>query len=53
MHTRFLPLQIVFVGEYAEQKMNAFEMVNKLGLATGKMLDYREGSDLVSVEKKG
>ncbi|KAK9937234.1 hypothetical protein M0R45_014037 [Rubus argutus] len=32
---------------YAEQQMNAFEMVKELGLAVEIRLDYREGSDLV------
>ncbi|KAF3947037.1 hypothetical protein CMV_026775, partial [Castanea mollissima] len=32
---------------YAEQQINAFEMVKELGLAIEIRLDYREGSDLV------
>ncbi|EXB75128.1 UDP-glucose flavonoid 3-O-glucosyltransferase 6 [Morus notabilis] len=36
---------------YAEQQMNAFEMVKELGLAVEITLDYREGSDLVSAEE--
>lgn len=36
---------------YAEQQMNAFEMVKELGLAVEIRLDYREGSDLVLAEE--
>ena len=36
---------------YAEQQMNAFEMVKELGLAIEIRLDYREGSDLVSAKE--
>ncbi|XP_031268036.1 UDP-glycosyltransferase 43-like [Pistacia vera] len=36
---------------YAEQQMNAFELVKELGLAVEIRLDYREGSDLVSAEE--
>ncbi|XP_030479683.1 UDP-glycosyltransferase 43 [Cannabis sativa] len=36
---------------YAEQQMNAFEMVKELGLAIDIRLDYREGSDLVMAEE--
>ncbi|PON63504.1 UDP-glucuronosyl/UDP-glucosyltransferase [Parasponia andersonii] len=36
---------------YAEQQMNAFEMVKELGLAIEIRLDYREGSDLVLAEE--
>lgn len=36
---------------YAEQQMNAFEMVRELGLAVEIRLDYREGSDLVLGEE--
>lgn len=36
---------------YAEQQMNAFEMVKELGLAIEIRLDYREGSHLVSAEE--
>uniref|UniRef100_A0A2N9GTE7 Glycosyltransferase n=1 Tax=Fagus sylvatica TaxID=28930 RepID=A0A2N9GTE7_FAGSY len=32
---------------YAEQQMNAFEMVKELGLAVEIRLDYKEGSELV------
>ena len=32
---------------YAEQQINAFQMVKELGLAIEIRLDYREGSDLV------
>ncbi|KAM2512067.1 hypothetical protein PS1_036381 [Malus domestica] len=36
---------------YAEQQMNAFEMVKELRLAIEIRLDYREGSDLVMGEE--
>ncbi|CAN6684088.1 unnamed protein product [Malus baccata var. baccata] len=36
---------------YAEQQMNAFEMVKELGLVIEIRLDYREGSDLVMGEE--
>ena len=36
---------------YAEQQMNAFEMVKELGLAVEISLDYKEGSDLVRAEE--
>ncbi|XP_048131713.1 UDP-glycosyltransferase 43-like isoform X1 [Rhodamnia argentea] len=36
---------------YAEQQMNAFQMVAELGLAVEIRLDYREGSTLVSAEE--
>ncbi|KAI5440931.1 UDP-glycosyltransferase 43 [Lathyrus oleraceus] len=36
---------------YAEQQMNAFEMVRELGLAVEIRLDYRVGSDLVRAEE--
>jgi len=36
---------------YAEQQMNAFEMVKELGLAVEISLDYKEGSDLVLAEE--
>ncbi|KAF3450062.1 hypothetical protein FNV43_RR06141 [Rhamnella rubrinervis] len=36
---------------YAEQQMNAFEMVKELGSAVEIRLDYKEGSDLVSTEE--
>lgn len=36
---------------YAEQQMNAFEMVRELGLAVEIRLDYREGSSLVRAEE--
>ncbi|KAF8025436.1 hypothetical protein BT93_F2310 [Corymbia citriodora subsp. variegata] len=36
---------------YAEQQMNAFQMVADLGLAGEIRLDYREGSALVSAEE--
>ncbi|PON53999.1 UDP-glucuronosyl/UDP-glucosyltransferase [Trema orientale] len=36
---------------YAEQQMNALEMVKELGLAIEIRLDYREGSDLVLAEE--
>ncbi|PKI70930.1 hypothetical protein CRG98_008663 [Punica granatum] len=36
---------------YAEQQMNAFEMVRGLRLAVEIRLDYREGSDLVRAEE--
>ncbi|XP_010058058.2 UDP-glycosyltransferase 43 [Eucalyptus grandis] len=36
---------------YAEQQMNAFQMVAELGLAVEVRLDYREGSALVSAEE--
>ncbi|KAM1032427.1 hypothetical protein ACFX2I_036008 [Malus domestica] len=36
---------------YAEQQMNAFEMVKELGLAIEIRLDYREGRDLVMGEE--
>ncbi|GMN60308.1 hypothetical protein TIFTF001_029407 [Ficus carica] len=39
--------------EYAEKKMNAFEMVKEFGFATGKLLDHKEGSDLVSDRRGG
>ena len=36
---------------YAEQQMNAFEMVKELGLAVEIRLDYRVGGDLVLAEE--
>ncbi|XVF68395.1 hypothetical protein PTKIN_Ptkin10aG0202300 [Pterospermum kingtungense] len=36
---------------YAEQQMNAFELVKELELAVEIRVDYREGSDLVSAEE--
>ncbi|KAK1557993.1 hypothetical protein Q3G72_035503 [Acer saccharum] len=36
---------------YAEQQMNAFQLVKELGLAVEIRLDYREGSDLVLAEE--
>ncbi|KAG8474452.1 hypothetical protein CXB51_033794 [Gossypium anomalum] len=36
---------------YAEQQMNAFELVKELGLGVEIRLDYREGSDLVVAEE--
>jgi hypothetical protein len=36
---------------YAEQHMNAFEMVKELGLAVEISLDYKEASDLVLAEE--
>lgn len=36
---------------YAEQQMNAFQLVEELGLAVEIRLDYREGSDLVTAEE--
>lgn len=36
---------------YAEQQMNAFEMVKELGLSVELRLDYREGSELVGAEE--
>ncbi|XP_059656943.1 UDP-glycosyltransferase 43-like [Cornus florida] len=36
---------------YAEQQMNAFEMMKELGLAVEISLDYRAGSDLVLAEE--
>lgn len=36
---------------YAEQQLNAFEMVKELGLAVEIRLDYREGGDLVRAEE--
>ncbi|XP_023519630.1 UDP-glycosyltransferase 43-like [Cucurbita pepo subsp. pepo] len=36
---------------YAEQQMNAFEMVKELELAVELRLDYREGSKLVTAEE--
>ncbi|KAF1892296.1 hypothetical protein Lal_00010760 [Lupinus albus] len=36
---------------YAEQHMNAFEMVKELGLAVEIRLDYRDGEDLVKGEE--
>ncbi|KAK2989643.1 hypothetical protein RJ640_019362 [Escallonia rubra] len=36
---------------YAEQQMNAFELVRELGLAAEIRLDYRQGSDLVLAEE--
>ncbi|XWS40486.1 hypothetical protein CRYUN_Cryun18bG0143900 [Craigia yunnanensis] len=36
---------------YAEQQMNAFQLVKELELAVEIRLDYREGSDLVSPEE--
>ncbi|KAK6240311.1 hypothetical protein SCA6_005700 [Theobroma cacao] len=36
---------------YAEQQMNAFQLVKELELALEIRLDYREGSDLVSPEE--
>ena len=36
---------------FAEQQMNAFEMVEELGLAVKIRLDYREGSSLVLAEE--
>ncbi|XP_010260883.1 PREDICTED: UDP-glycosyltransferase 71K1-like [Nelumbo nucifera] len=36
---------------YAEQHLNAFEMVRDLGLALEIRLDYRNGDDLVSAEE--
>ncbi|MED6179382.1 UDP-glycosyltransferase 43 [Stylosanthes scabra] len=36
---------------YAEQQMNAFEMVRELGLAVEIRLDYRTGGDLVWAEE--
>ncbi|KAJ8758735.1 hypothetical protein K2173_000456 [Erythroxylum novogranatense] len=36
---------------YAEQQMNAFQLVKELGLAVELRLDYREGSDLVVAEE--
>ncbi|XP_030467462.1 UDP-glycosyltransferase 43-like [Syzygium oleosum] len=36
---------------YAEQQMNAFQMVAELGLAVEIRLDYREGSALVSAKE--
>lgn len=36
---------------YAEQQMNAFEMVKELELAVELRLDYREGSNLVTAEE--
>jgi UDP:flavonoid glycosyltransferase YjiC (YdhE family) len=35
---------------YAEQQMNAFQMVRELKLAVEIRLDYREGGDLVQAE---
>ncbi|KAL6201719.1 hypothetical protein ACLB2K_025431 [Fragaria x ananassa] len=36
---------------YAEQQMNAFEMVKELGLAVEIRVDYREGSKIVMAEE--
>jgi hypothetical protein len=36
---------------YAEQQLNAFEMVRELGLAMEMRLDYRSGGDLVMAEE--
>ncbi|KAF8408583.1 hypothetical protein HHK36_004646 [Tetracentron sinense] len=36
---------------YAEQQLNAFEMVKELGLAVEMRLDYRSGADLVTAEE--
>ena len=36
---------------YAEQQMNAFEMVKDLGLAVEIRVDYREGSKIVMAEE--
>ncbi|KAF8408580.1 hypothetical protein HHK36_004643 [Tetracentron sinense] len=36
---------------YAEQQLNAFEMVKELGLAVEMRLDYRSGGDLVTAEE--
>ncbi|KAJ4702527.1 Glycosyltransferase [Melia azedarach] len=36
---------------YAEQQLNAFQLVKELGLAVEIRLDYREGSNLVSAEE--
>lgn len=36
---------------YAEQQMNAFEMVKELGLAVEITLDYKDGSNLVLAEE--
>lgn len=36
---------------YAEQQMNAFQLVKELGLAVEIRVDYREGSDLVRAEE--
>ncbi|GLU08635.1 hypothetical protein SLE2022_255350 [Rubroshorea leprosula] len=36
---------------YAEQQMNAFQLVKELGLAVEIRVDYREGSDLVLAEE--
>ncbi|KAK8718319.1 hypothetical protein V6N13_045556 [Hibiscus sabdariffa] len=36
---------------YAEQQMNAFELVKELGLGVEIRLDYRDGSDLVAADE--